>query len=135
MTHSTSFRRRSRTSSVNSAGFVLTARLSTFLYPVVKNLSLAARRKRQKHTGDQPVPDAPSRASPDPEQTRQDLHEALAGLSELHREAILMRFVDDMSIPEIADALGVPEGTIKSRLHHAVAALRSDPKIKRFFGL
>ncbi len=35
-----------------------------------------------------------------------------------------MRFVDDMTGPEIAAALGVPEGTVKSRLHHGLRKLR-----------
>lgn len=116
-------------------GFVLTARLTTFLYPVVKNLSLAARRKRVKHLGEHPVLDSPAPPSSDPDQSRKELQDALGALSESHREILLMRFVDDMTIPEIAETLGVPEGTVKSRLHHAVASLRGDPKIKRYFGL
>ena len=31
------------------------------------------------------------------------------------------------------DALDVPAGTVKSRLHHAIAAMREDPRIRRFF--
>ena len=35
-----------------------------------------------------------------------------------------MRFVDDMSLQQIADALGIPLGTVKSRLHNAIDQLR-----------
>jgi len=35
-----------------------------------------------------------------------------------------MRFADDLSLQQIAEASGAPLGTVKSRLHHALAALR-----------
>ena len=38
-----------------------------------------------------------------------------------------------MSLIEIAGALGVPEGTVKSRLHNAIAALRKDERTVRYF--
>lgn len=43
-------------------------------------------------------------------------------LSEPHREVLVLRYVAEMTVPEIAAALGVAEGTIKSRLHHACRA-------------
>jgi len=113
-------------------GFELSARMTTFLYPAVRNLSLAARRKR--HAAAQP-PDEhlPSFAVNDPELARWELAAAMANLSSNHREVILLRFVDDLSIDEIADALGVPAGTVKSRLHHAIARMREDPRVRRYF--
>ena len=44
-----------------------------------------------------------------------------------------MRFVDDLALQEIAAILGVPLGTIKSRLHNALAALRDDPATRKYF--
>jgi RNA polymerase sigma-70 factor (ECF subfamily) len=117
-------------------GFILTASMTTFLYPVVKNLSIAARRKRlrmaQVPEGDAP-PDPPAPATIDPGREREELAEVLAVLPEAQREVLLMRFVDGMSLAEIAEALGVPEGTVKSRLHNAVAALRKDQRTMRYF--
>ena len=52
------------------------------------------------------------------------------GLSMEHKEVLLMRFVDGMTLPEIAEITSVPLGTIKSRLHHALAILRKNPKIR-----
>jgi RNA polymerase sigma-70 factor (ECF subfamily) len=117
-------------------GFVLTAGMTTFLYPVVKNLSIAARRKRARVAQ---LPDDPARPDPaahdgiDHEKHREELSAVLAVLPEGQREALLMRFVDGMSMIEIAEALGVPEGTVKSRLHNAIATLRADARTIRYF--
>jgi RNA polymerase sigma-70 factor (ECF subfamily) len=65
---------------------------------------------------------------------RAELAAALAGLSPPQREVVLMRFVDDLELAEIAAALDVPLGTVKSRLHHALARLRDDPGTRDAFG-
>ena len=115
-------------------GLILTARMTTFLYPVVKNLSIAVRRKRERHASDEVIGDpAAATVCPGPDQSRDDLETVLAGLPGGQREVLLMRFVDDMSVAEIAAALQIPEGTVKSRLHNALAALRNDPRARSYF--
>jgi RNA polymerase sigma-70 factor (ECF subfamily) len=57
----------------------------------------------------------------------------LAGLSEEHREVLLLRFVDGLSLAEIAQASEIPLGTVKSRLHNALDMLRQDARTKEFF--
>lgn len=115
-------------------GFILTARMTTFLYPVVKNLSIAAKRKRERHAPDQSMPDRiAAEQEANSQQTRQELAAAMASLPETHREVLLMRFVDEMSLAEIAMALRIPEGTVKSRLHNALATLRNDPRAMEYF--
>jgi RNA polymerase sigma-70 factor (ECF subfamily) len=42
-----------------------------------------------------------------------------------HRAAVVLRHYLGLSLPEVADATGVPLGTAKSRLHHAIRALRA----------
>src|SRR4051794_33007926 len=107
-------------------GFRLTASMTTFLYPVVRNLSLAAIRKRRGNVGDEALFAV---AAPDPPQSGLDnLATVLRSLPAGQREVVLMRFVDDMSLEEIARALSIPVGTVKSRLHNALATLRRDPK-------
>src|SRR5437867_1592089 len=111
-------------------GFVLTSSLMTFFYPAVKNLSIAARRKRLRATGGNEKLDdllAPPAASEPSE-----LAGALRKLGEAHREVILMRFVDGLSLDEISQALDVPLGTVKSRLHTALQLLRDDPATRRY---
>jgi RNA polymerase sigma-70 factor (ECF subfamily) len=116
-------------------GFRLTASMTTFLYPVVKNLSIAARRKRTRmaSTDAMGTPDPAANASVDAAQQREELEVVLTSLPESQREVLLMRFVDGMSLHEIAVALDIPEGTVKSRIHNAIAALRTNPKVKHYF--
>ena len=112
-------------------GFELTAKMTTFLYPVVRNLSIAARKKRDRSTSageDLDVFPKEAEAATD----HSELAEVLSGLSDSHREILLMRFVDDLSQPEIAAALDIPLGTVKSRLHHAIQAVKNSPGIAAF---
>ena len=56
------------------------------------------------------------------------LDKALAELDTKHRSVVVMRYYLDWSNEEIAKALRVPEGTVKSRLHRALAQLGSQEK-------
>ena len=115
-------------------GFRLTAAMTSFLYPVVKNLSIAARRKGRRFASDEHLLNSiPAPADQSAGAQRTELAEALAALPEAHREVLLMRYVDDLSLQEIADALAIPLGTVKSRLHHATESLRQSPAARRFF--
>ena len=42
-----------------------------------------------------------------------------------HRQVLALRFYADLPVRDIAEALDIPEGTVKSRLHAAVSALRT----------
>lgn len=53
------------------------------------------------------------------------LRQAIVRLSPDHRIAVTLRYFDDLSIEEIARRTGCREGTIKSRLHYALLALRA----------
>ena len=46
-------------------------------------------------------------------------------LSVEHRAVLVLRHLQGLSVPEVADAIGVPVGTAKSRLHYATEALRA----------
>jgi RNA polymerase sigma-70 factor, ECF subfamily len=52
------------------------------------------------------------------------LDRALAGLSEAQRTTVLLSAVDDCSAADIARRCGVPEATVRTRLHHARKKLR-----------
>jgi RNA polymerase sigma-70 factor, ECF subfamily len=53
-----------------------------------------------------------------------DLHEALKRLSDRDRRLLEMRYREDLTQAAIADKLGIPEGTVKVRLHRARNRLR-----------
>lgn len=56
--------------------------------------------------------------------TRFEMLEALGSLAPQHRDVIVELFYRDHSVAQAGRALGVPEGTIKSRCHYAMRALR-----------
>lgn len=56
---------------------------------------------------------------------RDEVIQALSKLSDIYREVIVLRFYEDLKIGEIAEVLGVPEGTVKSRLAMAVSKLKA----------
>lgn len=112
-------------------GVTLRARLTTLLYPIAKNTAITAARK----TGRFPVADdiTPEDVPAPPGRDEGDLHKALATLPPGPREALTLRFVDGLSLNEIAQALSIPEGTVKSRLHGGIANLKASPLLEDFF--
>ena len=118
-------------------GFTLTCALRTFFYPVVRNVSLNLMRKTRRYQGG-PAAEAhlgnlPAKTHPPGEIG--DINHMIAYLSDDHREALLLRYVDEMTVPEIAELLGIPLGTVKSRLHQVIAALRANPEFRRRYDL
>lgn len=111
-------------------GFDLRCGLRTFFYPVVRNLSLNAVKKARRYDGG-PEAEAHLKNLTAPQQANDNdgFGEIIAGLSADHREILLLRFVDGMTLPEIAELIAIPLGTAKSRLHHALGALRNHPSI------
>ncbi|ENQ3105488.1 sigma-70 family RNA polymerase sigma factor [Bacillus cereus] len=59
-------------------------------------------------------------------ETRSELLELVKTLSYKHREVIIMRYFHEYSLDEIALLVGIPVGTVKSRLHTAHRQLRKE---------
>ena len=55
----------------------------------------------------------------------EQVHYGLGRISLPHREILTLFFLQDLSLEEIADVLGIPFGTVKSRLHYARRALKA----------
>lgn len=98
----------------------------TWLYTVARNLVIdewrSARRRHEIKT-DQ----VPERLGADPTERILDawlIADALAGLSPEHREVIVHSYYQRETTAEIARKLQIAEGTVKSRLHYAVRAMR-----------
>ncbi len=70
-------------------------------------------------------------SDPDPEDAalagaeRAELAAAMRELVPIHREVLVLTFMQELSYQETAEVLGVPVGTVKSRLNHAKRALRA----------
>jgi RNA polymerase sigma-70 factor (ECF subfamily) len=111
----------------------LDGRLTTFLYPVVRHIALELNRKRRWLGQGEPMELQMFAAPTQPDSDRAELATLVSSLPAAQREVLLMRFVDDMQLDEIALALKIPLGTVKSRLHSAIATLRSSPKILSYF--
>ncbi len=118
------------------------AKFTTWAYTIARNLCVdqSRRRKHRKHAS----LDAPLDASEesgtlmdvipgnemasDRKTVNKQLHatmqKAIAELSEEQREVFLMREFLDMPFKQIADVVGVPENTVKSRMRYALEKLR-----------
>lgn len=55
---------------------------------------------------------------------RREVVDAIAALPYVYREVLVLRFYQDLSVQEVAQALRIPPGTVKSRLHAAVSKLK-----------
>jgi RNA polymerase sigma-70 factor, ECF subfamily len=106
----------------------LTAKLTTFLYPAVRHRAMELRRKRRPGVGEAYLADV---AADEPK--LDELRQLIRRLPVGQQEVLVMRFIDELSLEEIAAALSIPLGTVKSRLHNAISALRKDPTIQGYF--
>ncbi len=61
--------------------------------------------------------------------TRHDVMRALASLTRGQRAVIVLRYFDDLTEQQTADALGCSVGTVKSQTARALKALRSSPML------
>lgn len=113
--------------------FTLGCQLKTYLYPAIRHVALGQLQRRGRMA---PLDEdaAPLAAPADPATDTDALSALLARLPSGQREVLLLRFVDGLPLAEIAQALGVPLGTVKSRLHLALAALREDPATHDLLG-
>jgi len=119
-------------------GFRGEAKLSTWVFQIAWNHLRAYRRKMgrtlqiigEDMSAAQETIDSAVDTGPDPERRARStelldrVHEALGKLPEHYRVVVWLRDGEDLSYQEIADALDVPIGTVRSRLARAREALR-----------
>jgi RNA polymerase sigma-70 factor (ECF subfamily) len=115
------------------------ARLSTWLYAIVSRLCLnrlAGGERKRARLGDETLSQVPdTRPGPDQALERGELeealHRAIGELPEERRVVVVLRDVEGLAYEEIAQALALPVGTVRSRLHRARLDLKE--KLERFF--
>ena len=114
-------------------GFELRSQMKTFLYPTVRHLSIAL----QSKTTRRPPPDPGPLFEPAPDPADNERSRGLAELMETlpvgQREVLILRYADELSLAEIAESLQIPLGTVKSRLHGAIEAMRADERARKYF--
>lgn len=87
-------------------------------------------RRRSWH--EQPVEHMPERSDADARvEVRLDLARALRTLSRPQRAAITLRYFDDLTVPQVARTLGMPEGTVKAHLHRGIQVLRNSGLVEQ----
>ena len=102
----------------------------TWLHGILLNLTRHYHRDRKRLVYDEeltrqePAPPEENPSRLDVELTTGALADALTCLSGPHREVLILRFYEDMKIHEIATHLGISKGTVKSRLHYAIAEMQ-----------
>jgi len=122
------------------------ARFDTWLFTIARNLMIDLRRKRTMTSLEEMCEvDGEDRAYeiPSDEPTPFDLYQinengqhvtaALLTLDPLHREVLVLRFHEELSLEEIAQVTHAPLSTVKSRLYRGLAALK--PRITAMTGL
>jgi RNA polymerase sigma-70 factor (ECF subfamily) len=100
--------------------------LSTWLFGIAHNVCRnLARKQRVDMTYEAAFLESQPGASPEGSLIdREALRKALSKLSPEHREAVVLHELEDMTYEEAAQVIGVPVGTVKSRLFHAFSQLR-----------
>jgi RNA polymerase sigma-70 factor (ECF subfamily) len=102
-------------------------RFDGWLHRLTVNACLDQLRRRRRRPIEVEITPIDVPATQDPTGTMADrmaLEAALARLSPNHRAVVVMHYYLGMPLPEVAASLRIPNGTAKSRLHHALADLR-----------
>ncbi len=119
------------------AKFRQDASFLTWLYKITSNLCIDQLRARKAkpsisldvelEEGREPAADVRSNGPEEialREATQDILHQEISNLPEKYRVALIMRHLQDMSVDDIADALDIPAGTVKTHLFRAREMLR-----------
>jgi RNA polymerase sigma-70 factor (ECF subfamily) len=111
---------------VRAAGrFDARRRFSTWLFQIAVNLCHDWHRRQPPEPVDPAgVPLVATGAdSTDAVEAAIDARRLIAALPEAQRSVVVLRYYHDLGEAEVAEILGCPRGTVKSRLHHAMARL------------
>jgi RNA polymerase sigma-70 factor (ECF subfamily) len=128
---------------VRGAQFNGQARFDTWLFTIARNLVIDQRRKRTMvsldelvegpRDDDRPMSFEVAAGEPTPFdrfaslEDRERIAAALLQLDTIHREVLVLRFHEDLSLDEIAKVTRAPLSTVKSRLYRGIAAIK--PKL------
>jgi len=117
------------------------SRFEPWLFTVARHLAIDFLRRRREVSLDaeddgRPVVMAPVSEMPSPfvlaarTEDAERLAAALQGLQAMYREALVLRFMEDMSLQEIAAVANAPVPTVAARIYRGLATLRSQMEEK-----
>jgi RNA polymerase sigma-70 factor, ECF subfamily len=117
------------------------SRFEPWLFTVARHLAIDFLRRRREVSLDveddgRPVVMAPVSEMPSPfvlaarTEDAERLAAALQGLQAMYREALVLRFMEDMSLQEIAAVVNAPVPTVAARIYRGLATLRSQMEEK-----
>jgi len=101
--------------------------LSVWLYRIARAASMTHWRARynqsEESLDEDPASDMAGERAFAAEEA-ESIHWALSKVSMAHREVLTLHFLEDFSVEEVAGIVGVPPGTVKSRIHYGKQSLR-----------
>lgn len=103
-------------------------RTRQWLFKVGRNITIDAARARNSRIIALTLNETVDAAAPDNTIqviNRETVRSLLAQLAPMHRDVLICRYLRDYTNAETAQALGIPIGTAKSRIHYALTTLRS----------
>jgi RNA polymerase sigma-70 factor (ECF subfamily) len=101
--------------------------LRPWLYRITHGMAVDRIRKHISREKAEEAHAAGLQESADPAFAEDDadaIHEALNELAPKHQEVLVLYFLEDFSVAEIATVVGCSEGTVKSRIHYAKKAMK-----------
>ena len=114
------------------------SRFEPWLFTIARNLAIDHMRKRQIFSLDsnddkewETDPTSPASSAPSPfalaarTEDAERLAHSLETLDSVYREALVLRFQEDLSLQEISTVVGAPVSTVSSRIYRGLATLRS----------
>lgn len=101
------------------------AKLSTFLFLMARQVRLdALRRQTRRETREETWGREQPQTQPPAVQSREDVRWAVSRLSDPLREVVELGVFQDLPYAEVAEILGIPVGTVKSRMSNALKKLK-----------
>ena len=97
----------------------------TFIFTIARRLAIDLYRRPSSRAANPESPPPPEDDRVDAVLARLEVREAMNSISDAHREILELSYVHDLKQAEIAERLGIPLGTVKTRSHHALRSLKS----------
>jgi RNA polymerase sigma-70 factor (ECF subfamily) len=101
--------------------------LRSWLYSITHGIAVDRIRKNYSREQAEKVQFEELEEAAEPSFAQEDaaaIHRALSQIGLRHREVLVLHFLEDLSLAEIAAVVGCSEGTVKSRIHYAKRAMK-----------